>query len=472
MTKFAVSDARLLIVINVLIVSWLGCWQISSRLLQVAPRATDVTLDLEDGSLSEDDAGNINVTTTIHLEKSNQTLAQPNITASIHTTDPPTPPPDTITTNLPAWMQDYATWHEETRARLNETNWNLLPNRYLVMVARRGERAGGLTDRLKPLPFFLKVAARTNRILLIYWNKPFALEHYLLPPQGGLDWRVPHYMVDAVLAKPARGRKQDIVRLANATGAGMQVMICEMQASDYGQEWYDENPLNGDEQQHARLQMFRHMWHWVFTPAPPVAERVKDNFDKLGIRPGEYASAHIRAVYAVKERSEKDMTRRTHHAMNCISMLRPGGPFFVASDTAFAVKAAMEYGRSKNVTVVATTNNGAYQKQPLHLDMYDVSDPSLVPEDFYDAFVDLYLLGSTRCVAHGQGSFGHWGYLLGYNSTCEIRHHRGPKCFWTPASKTTTNQTDSSQTAMDPPLLSRPLFRPPMSYDSIYSLYA
>ncbi|CAB9509151.1 expressed unknown protein [Seminavis robusta] len=461
MTKLA--DPRLIIVINILIVSWLGCWQISSRLLQVAPRAADATLD---DSLDYD-AGNVTMTIRVGNETVDQNdplslLVQANISAS--STEPPTPV--TITTNLPAWMQEYATWHQETRAQLNETNWNT-HYRYLVMVARRGEQAGGLTDRLKPLPFFLKVAARTNRILLIYWNKPL-LGALSVAPEGGLDWRVPHYMTGSVLSNKARGRKQDIVRLANATGSGMQVMICEMQANDYGQEWYDDNPLPGDEQ-HARLGMFRHMWHWAFTPAPPIAQRVKDNFDRLGIVPGEYAAAHIRAVYAVKERSEKEMTTMTHHAMNCISMLRPGGPFFVASDTAFAVKTAIEYGRSKNVTVVATTSNGAYQKQPLHLDMYDAKDPSLVPEDFYDAFVDLYLLGSTRCVAHGQGSFGHWGYLLGYNSTCEIRHRRGPKCFWTPA-KTTTNQTDS-QPARDPPL-ARPLFRPPISYDSIYSLYA
>eukprot|EP00797_Seminavis_robusta_P023157 Sro377_g130000.1 n/a (456) ;mRNA; f:17178-18618 len=432
MTKLA--DPRLIIVINILIVSWLGCWQISSRLLQVAPRAADATLD---DSLDYD-AGNVTMTIRVGNETVDQNdplslLVQANISAS--STEPPTPV--TITTNLPAWMQEYATWHQETRAQLNETNWNT-HYRYLVMVARRGEQ-----DRLKPLPFFLKVAARTNRILLIYWNKPL---------QGGLDWRVPHYMTGSVLSNKARGRKQDIVRLANAT-----VMICEMQANDYGQEWYDDR----DEQ----LGMFRHMWHWAFTPAPPIAQRVKDNFDRLGIVPGEYAAAHIRAVYAVKERSEKEMTQMTHHAMNCISMLRPGGPFFVASDTAFAVKTAIEYGRSKNVTVWHN-QQWSLPEQPLHLDMYDAKDPSLVPEDFYDAFVDLYLLGSTRCVAHGQGSFGHWGYLLGYNSTCEIRHRRGPSVL------------DSGQDKTNRPTVSRksPHWPPAVptthSYDSIYSPYA
>ncbi|CAB9509157.1 unknown protein [Seminavis robusta] len=390
MTKLA--DPRLIIVINILIVSWLGCWQISSRLLQVAPRAADATLD---DSLDYD-AGNVTMTIRVGNETVDQNdplslLVQANISAS--STEPPTPV--TITTNLPAWMQEYATWHQETRAQLNETNWNT-HYRYLVMVARRGEQN------------------QSN-------------------------------LVDLLEQTFARGRKQDIVRLANAT-----VMICEMQANDYGQEW---------------LGMFRHMWHWAFTPAPPIAQRVKDNFDRLGIVPGEYAAAHIRAVYAVKERSEKEMTQMTHHAMNCISMLRPGGPFFVASDTAFAVKTAIEYGRSKNVTVWHN-QQWSLPEQPLHLDMYDAKDPSLVPEDFYDAFVDLYLLGSTRCVAHGQGSFGHWGYLLGYNSTCEIRHRRGPSVL------------DSGQDKTNRPTVSRksPHWPPAVptthSYDSIYSPYA
>lgn len=48
----------------------------------------------------------------------------------------------------------------------------------------------------QPLPFFLYVASKLQRILLIWWEKPAPLEEFLLPPPDGLDWRVPSYILD------------------------------------------------------------------------------------------------------------------------------------------------------------------------------------------------------------------------------------------------------------------------------------
>ncbi|CAB9509150.1 expressed unknown protein [Seminavis robusta] len=384
---------------TLIMVSWLGYWRVNSRiLLQVSEDLRTSSLDEPLSPEDQEFLGNTPNTTThgqlLFIEEvaPNTTLAPP------ETTIPPavTIPKD-LTADLPPWLQEYAQWHRQQRARINEHNWKSKRNNYLIVTARRGQQAGGLTDRLKPLPHFLKLAAKTNRILLIYWNKPFSLEHYLLPPDGGLDWRVPFYMVEEIVVKSRITARQEDIR-SKAHNKRFQIVATGMQAPDYGQDWYDATPLEGDElPQYNRIAIFRHMWYWAFTPSPPIAQRVKDNFDRLGLVPGEYASAHIRAVYAVKERPEWKYIHMAQHAMNCISMLRPGGPFFVASDTAFVVQEAIKYGRRKNVTVVATTNNGAYQKQPLHLDMYNASDLSLVPEDFYDAFVICTFVGYSMC---------------------------------------------------------------------------
>eukprot|EP00797_Seminavis_robusta_P008279 Sro1583_g283920.1 n/a (281) ;mRNA; r:6787-7629 len=277
-------------------------------------------------------------------------------------------------------------------------------------------------------------------------------------------------MVDAIATAKLETRPEGVRRLANDTGSGTMLLATQMQAHDYGEGWYDDNPLDGDNTG-SRKDVFRHMWHWTFTPTPPIAQRIQEEFDYMGVTPGNYAAAHIRAVYAVKERSDDTIVRMTKHAMDCVSMLRPGGPFFVASDTDKAITVAKAYGRIKNVTVVASSNhNHNNRKDPLHLDMYNTTDPSIMPEDFYDAFVDLYLLGSTRCIAHGQGSFGHWGYLLGYDPSCEIRHFKGPQCAWTDGPTATAQEQQMrvfGVASKEPP--SRPLFRQPMSYDSIYA---
>ena len=170
----------------------------------------------------------------------------------------------------------------------------------------------------------------------------------------------------------------------------------------------------------------------VFTPSPPVAQRIYDNFDRMGLVPGEFATAHIRALYAVDDRPKEDIEKIAKNAINCVSNLRPGGPFFVASDSFHAIETAIQYGRERNVTVVAPH----HPQQPLHVDFQNESDTSLTPAHFYDGFVDLFLMAATRCAAVGPGGFARWGHLLGYNETCVI-HHFGRKsqnCNWKDAS--------------------------------------
>lgn len=93
----------------------------------------------------------------------------------------------------------------------------------------------------------------------------------------------------------------------------------------------------------------------------------------------------MRVLYKVKDRPVDEIKEIVHNAMNCVSNLRPGGPYFVASDSLVAIQQAIEYGRSKNVTTVAAS----YEHQPLHVDFHNESDTSVTPADFYDGFVDM-----------------------------------------------------------------------------------
>ena len=49
--------------------------------------------------------------------------------------------------------------------------------------------------------------------------------------------------------------------------------------------------------------------------------------------------------------------------------------------------------------------------------------------DFYDVFVDLFLLANSRCIAYGIGGFGSWASLLGGIGNCSISHHE-VVCSW------------------------------------------
>ena len=44
------------------------------------------------------------------------------------------------------------------------------------------------------------------------------------------------------------------------------------------------------------------------------------------------------------------------------------------------------------------------------------------PMDFYDIFLDLYVMANADCVSYGQGGFGRMGSLLSRNRTCSKKH--------------------------------------------------
>jgi hypothetical protein len=185
---------------------------------------------------------------------------------------------------------------------------------------------------------------------------------------------------------------------------------------------------------------------------------IEDQFRLLDIVPGEYATAHIRALYAVDKRKPQFIRSLTRNALNSASQLRPGGPFYVASDSPYAMKVALAYGRQKNVTVVGRSN--AERSEPLHIGYHEVNETHNSVSDFYDTFVDLYVISMTRCVAFGQGGYGRWGLLMGYNNTCYHTHHGSKwavKCDWVdPAPEEKLRRMSS------PSHLKVPLFRPPI----------
>ena len=120
---------------------------------------------------------------------------------------------------IPVWMKRYFKWHKQQRVHnLNPENWKSM--RFLVMEClRHHPKCGGTSDRLvslcrdvltlrkgrrrshflagltqKPLPTLVRLAATTKRLLLIHWTRPCRLEEFLLPPRGGVDWRVPDWL--------------------------------------------------------------------------------------------------------------------------------------------------------------------------------------------------------------------------------------------------------------------------------------
>ena len=71
---------------------------------------------------------------------------------------------------LPPWMKQYLSWHKDKRRITVHSNYvtndtSIDDNtKYLIVRCLKKEVCGRLTDRLKPIPFYLMVANLTNRV--------------------------------------------------------------------------------------------------------------------------------------------------------------------------------------------------------------------------------------------------------------------------------------------------------------------
>jgi hypothetical protein len=212
----------------------------------------------------------------------------------------------------------------------------------------------------------------------------------------------------------------------------------------HGQGLYDDWRQEGES---SFIDIYHDIWRFVFAPSPPIADILKKEMDRMQLEPGNYVMAHVRALYAVHSREDNFVQDMTRNAVQCALTLIPRLQSSLtqkelpeisvsfASDSALAVETALEYG---NGTVVSATKSD--DKPPLHLDRANSTDP----RDYYNIFVDLLLLGNSRCATFNIGGFGRWGALIAYpltydhsrtqignmdndndfEATCWIEHHR------------------------------------------------
>jgi hypothetical protein len=182
--------------------------------------------------------------------------------------------------------------------------------------------------------------------------------------------------------------------------------------------------------------------------------------DLNGLVPGEYVSAHVRAMYKQK-RVPARIKEWTLNALNCTSNLRPGKPIFLASDTNYSAQVGIAYGDEKRANIVTHESK---PNPPLHFDMISEHPTDIVkehpPSDYYDTFIDLYLLALGGCVFNTQGGYGSWGLLIGGNVTCTWRQRIRKKridnpCEW----KDPPTGTETQEAR-----LTEPLFLEPMDY--------
>jgi hypothetical protein len=325
---------------------------------------------------------------------------------------------------LPQWMKDYFAWHRHQRSQITRENWKQY--RFCIMRCLDSDsHCGGAADRIKTVPLILYWAARSKRILMIYWSRPTALEAFLLPPEGGVDWRVPDWMVeDAVHGRPT-GNVDNLPERFHE-GNDATAITTKLQSYNGGSLFYNQN-VEG-----PRFEtIFHDMWRTMFTPTMPIQNVIQQHLERFNLTPGEYVAAHVRGRYGKIVWRDKVLFRVTENAINCASNMRPEGPIYFASDSKAVVDHVVEkLAPQKPTKIVALTRD----YEPLHLDKAsNWSDRNA--SEFYDVFVDLYLISLSRCVTYNIGGFGEWALWMSRYSSCAVRHgkdrHPVLPCNWT-----------------------------------------
>lgn len=93
---------------------------------------------------------------------------------------------------FPPWVKDYVEWHAKMRQEFPGMELFTNPHAPNLLIRTCLGLCGGLHDRVGQLPWDLYLAQATNRVLLLAWQRPRSLEHFLVPNQPEVfDWRVP-----------------------------------------------------------------------------------------------------------------------------------------------------------------------------------------------------------------------------------------------------------------------------------------
>ena len=109
-------------------------------------------------------------------------------------------PPDLTSANnnsnegfYPDWIINYIKWHQEIRQKYPNMELFTNPNAPNILIRTCLGMCGGLHDRLGQLPWDLYLANQTQRILLLSWQRPRSIEHFLIPSHPTIfNWSIPY----------------------------------------------------------------------------------------------------------------------------------------------------------------------------------------------------------------------------------------------------------------------------------------
>lgn len=307
-------------------------------------------------------------------------------------------------------LQNYVDWHSnERKYHLNDSS-----ARYLTVVCHLSSRCGGIAMRLKSIPFYLEVANKTNRVLFIKWEK-FQLEDFLVPPEGGLDWRLPDGI--DIGNKPDAISKEifEILNSKHHLLHNKKNLVVRPNV-----ELLDTKTLRS-EQKPLGMGSYSNIMDILFTPVPSLEKEIGKTMRSLGLKRKKYVAAHYRPLtdnyMDIDDKTIYDMHRAIDCAVHAAGDDRSLRVYFTSYQTHYVdyILNDSPYSQSRKspVKVVGVDHAIRLHSDKSHLGYED-------PTTLYPAFIDLWLMKYSKCASYGHLGFGKFGSHL--SGDCIISH--------------------------------------------------
>mmetsp|Transcript_17044 Transcript_17044/g.28908 ORF Transcript_17044/g.28908 Transcript_17044/m.28908 type:complete len:449 (+) Transcript_17044:82-1428(+) len=336
---------------------------------------------------------------------------------------------------IPTWVKNYVEWHKQQRQKYFDDMraHNTSDVRFLISRCFKNDNCGGLSDRLQDMPYNLMLANQTKRVLLVRWERPTKLEHFLVP--HAINWTVPDDMFpedtdwDRSLVKtvfPEHGQRSDIDKEAHSDEKILST-IRDFEHLIFRE--YEENIVGH--------RIYHEIFRLLFSPSDALSSRIQSTMKSLNLMPNQYSSVHLRMQYPVDvikndggfsfERQKSLITGWATNAVNCAANLHPNAAkYYVSSDSSQTIKYLLEESRFVQNYTDATKHQEHQSAVKLVARDYSIENPhidekNLEPDQFMSVFEDLFIMGLGKCVAHGIGGYGRLAAALS-GGECVMRH--------------------------------------------------
>ncbi len=353
---------------------------------------------------------------------------------------------------LPLWLQEYFNWHRE------QTSSNNPDTKYIVMSCLPEDTCGGLSDRLRPMPFFLFMAKYTKRVLCINWKKNYGLDEFLQPiPNVGIEWRCPKDVDDYydIQQTTHDQRKAPSIKFGTCSKRGHKpyAKCIESEIKRVNKNIHAKyasidlwsraaDPMNEANllvQQHSYgfnleakaflmpyisgsqyPEMIEHIFRVMFEPIPVLARRINATMTKLGLVENDYVSTHARCRYPNRHLEHLTgsldydiiggmkfegnvkiyLVNILNNALECGHKLAPDLKLFMITDH----NDATNYVISNDIVFDENGEKRVMRPVGIHRDEevlhMEGNHTTVKAESFYSVFEDLLIMGGSRCVRY------------------------------------------------------------------------